>query len=425
MKRPFAFLLLLCLAPYCQAQTNLASSKADFDSALSNLETVCATQKADAMTAYGKDLSAVALSLRQAGDLEGYLAAEAEKKRFEAEQKVVADDAAIKNSGVLTVIKKYRAAAAKAEQNKNARRAVLLKSYVAQLDAMVKQLVTQDKIDSAKKVQDELRRAKASLAELEPKAPAPTPPVEKGSKPTVDPKPSSAPQVAGGFRAIDLGDGLKMDFVLIPAGSFAMGSTKGEVPPTKVAITKAFYISKCEVTQEQWEALMGGNPSSHKDAKNPVETVSWGDCQNFLSKLQEKANGMDVRLPTSAEWEYACRAGSKTEFCYGNEEIQLSQYGWWMGNSDNATHPVGAKKANAWGLYDMHGNVWEWCSDWDGEPDGFAAKNDPAGPPEGTARTRRGGSFDNEAGECRSCSRIGLGPDDRASDVGFRVVVAR
>jgi formylglycine-generating enzyme required for sulfatase activity len=419
IKRQFAFLLLLCLAPYCQAQTNLALSKADFDSALSKLETVCATQKADAMAAYGKDLSAVELSLRQAGDLEGYLAAEAEKKRFEAEKRVVADDADIKSSGVLTALRKYRAAVAKAEQNKNARRAVLLKSYVAQLDAMVKQLVTQDKIDSAKKVQDELRKAKTSLAEL-----APRPPVEKGSTPTVEPK-QSAPQVAGGFRAIDLGDGLKMDFVLIPAGSFAMGSTKGEVPPTKVAITKAFYISKYEVMQEQWEALMGENPSSHKDAKNPVETVSWGDCQNFLSKLQEKAKGMDVRLPTSAEWEYACRAGSKTEFCYGNEEIQVSQYGWWMGNSDNVAHPVGAKKANAWGLYDMHGNVWEWCFDWDGEPDGFAAKNDPAGPPEGTARTRRGGSFENEAGACRSCSRIGLGPDDRASDVGLRVVVAR
>lgn len=422
MKSRLTFVLFLLLAPYCRAQTDFAALKASFESAVSDLDASCATQKADALAAYGKSLDSLALSLRQDGDLDGYLAVEAEKKRFAAEKKVVEDDSAVRHSGVLMLSRKCRASVAKAEQYKNAKSVALLKSYVVQLDAMVKQLVKQDKIEPAKKVQEELKKAKFMLADAESKMPAP--PVAKAPEPASEPKQPPAPQPAGGSRTIDLGDGIKMEFVLIPAGSFAMGSERSDGPPTKVTITKPFYMAKHEVTQEQWEALMGGNPSNTRGGKNPVETVSWADCQSFISKLKEEANGMEVRLPTSAEWEYACRAGSKADFCYGNDEVQLSQYAWYLGNSEETTHPVGEKKPNSWGLCDMHGNVWEWCSDWAGEADGPVAKKDPAGPASGTARTRRGGSFQNEAGECKSASCIGLGPEDRVSDVGFRVVIA-
>jgi len=153
-----------------------------------------------------------------------------------------------------------------------------------------------------------------------------------------------------------------------------------------------------------------------------VETVSWDDATEFCKKLSEKTR-QAVRLPTEAEWEYACRAGSKTRFCFGDADEGLGDYAWYRANSGRTTHPVGQKKPNAWGLYDMHGNVWEWCADWYGDyPNG--AVTDPQGPASGTYRVLRGGAWRGNSDFCRSANRGSGTPGGRSRIFGFRVVVS-
>jgi formylglycine-generating enzyme required for sulfatase activity len=196
-----------------------------------------------------------------------------------------------------------------------------------------------------------------------------------------------------------------------------------------VRITRPFYIGRHEVTQEVWEKVMGTNPSEFKGAKNPVDNVSWDDCQEFLKKLNAlgKERGQ-FRLPTEAEWEYACRAGTRTRFCSGDDEGTLGEYGWYDANSGNTTHLVGAKQPNAWGLYDCHGNVWEWCGDWyDEYSHGRMPKADPSGPPKGDGRVFRGGSWNDHAGDCRSAYRdnyYSLSLGRRYVNFGFRLAVS-
>jgi len=228
--------------------------------------------------------------------------------------------------------------------------------------------------------------------------------------------------------SLDLGGGINLDLVLICPGSFMMGSEKisDAKPVHKVTITKPFYLGKCEVTQQQWEAVMGSNPSNFKAPRNPVEMVSWSDCQKFLKrltkKLTAKAPVTEFRLPTEAEWEYACRAGSTTEFCFGEDEAGLADYAWISSDSGQKTHPVGEREPNAWDLCDMHGNVWEWCADWyaDKYPDG--AVSDPIGPPSGQLRVLRGGSRVGDPARCRSAYRGRNVPSHRTGDFGLRVV---
>ncbi len=214
----------------------------------------------------------------------------------------------------------------------------------------------------------------------------------------------------------DLGRGIKIDFVLIPSGSFMMGDEKGdsdEKPVHKVTISKPFYMGKFEVTQEQWEAVMGSNPSRFKGAKNPVDRVSWEACQTFINKLNKKSADAAVTfgLPTEAEWEYACRAGSTSRYGFGDSETELAKYGWFEDNAGGRTHPVGQKKPNAWGLYDVHGNVWEWCGDWyDGDYYKKSPGVDPPGPTTGASRVLRGGSWSDPAPYCRSSYRYCLPP---------------
>ena len=154
---------------------------------------------------------------------------------------------------------------------------------------------------------------------------------------------------------LDLGGGVTTKMVLIHPGNFMMGEEKDR---HEVILSKPFYMGVTEVTQAQYEVVMGTNPSYFKGATNPVDNVSWNDATEFCKKLSEKTR-QAVRLPTEAEWEYACRAGTQTAFSFGDDPAALGDYAWWFGNSGETTHPVGQKKLNAWGLYDMHGNVSE------------------------------------------------------------------
>ena len=230
-------------------------------------------------------------------------------------------------------------------------------------------------------------------------------------------------------KEIVLGGGITMKLVLIPAGKFMMGSpdseqgrNKSEGPQHEVVISKPFYMGVTEVTQAQYEAVMGTNPSNFKDATNPVEMVSLTDATEFCKKLSEKT-GQAVRLPTEAEWEYACRAGSNTRFSFGDSDSILGDYAWWQSNSGGKTHPVGQKKPNAWGLYDMHGNVWEWCANWLGSYSSGSA-TDPRGPGSGGYRVLRGGSWSSRDADSFRCAfrdrldRLGL--TSRRDYNGFR-----
>ena len=167
---------------------------------------------------------------------------------------------------------------------------------------------------------------------------------------------------------------------------------------------------------------MGSTPSNSKGPGNPVENVSWNDCQEFIRKLNEKVPGGGFRLPTEAEWEYVCRAGSTTEYCYGDGEAGLGDYAWYNANSGSTTHPVGQKKPNAWGVYDTHGNVWEWCQDWwhnsykKAPSDGSAWAS-----PTSDFRVFRGGGWYYDARNCRSSFRINVAPGFASTFIGFRV----
>ena len=194
-------------------------------------------------------------------------------------------------------------------------------------------------------------------------------------------------------------------------------------PPHQVRISKPFYLGQYEMTQGQWQAVMGNNPSSFKgDAMLPVENVSWEDVQEFLRRLNAREGGPKYRLPTEAEWEYAARAGMSTAYSFGDSERQLGEYAWYWDNAGAKTHPVGQKKPNDWGLYDMQGNVVEWVQDWYGSYTS-AAVTDPQGPSSGSSRVIRGGGWGFIARSCRSATRGGsMEPDFRHDNLGFRLL---
>ena len=214
-----------------------------------------------------------------------------------------------------------------------------------------------------------------------------------------------------------------IEMALVPAGKFKMGSPASEKGRSdgetqhEVTITKPFYMGKYEVTQEQWESVMGNNPSSIKGTKLPVTDIYWHDCQEFIQQLNAKTDG-GYRLPTETEWEYACRAGASTAYSFG-AKIRLKDSNY-ADLKIGKPLPVGSFKPNTFGLYDMHGNVWEWCEDWFGYyPSG--AVTDPKGPAIGKARVLRGGSFKDKGLEVRSSSRINNSQFSRASNFGFRL----
>ncbi len=233
------------------------------------------------------------------------------------------------------------------------------------------------------------------------------------------------PPVANNPTPLELpvsADSIGMEFKLIAAGMFTMGEGDGA---HEVTLTKPFKMGVHEVTQAQYDQVMKNNPSKFKGAGNPVEMVSWDDAEAFCRKLSElpaeKAAGNVYRLPTEAEWEYACRAGTNSEYSFGAHESNLGEYGWCMENSDEKPHPVGSKLPNAWGLHDMHGNIDEWCSDWFEDHTGGAV-TDPTGPASGSLRVLRGGSWKSNAGSASSANRDRLAPSFRDDWLGFRVV---
>jgi formylglycine-generating enzyme required for sulfatase activity len=222
---------------------------------------------------------------------------------------------------------------------------------------------------------------------------------------------------------------LGMEFKWLPGGTFTMDDGN---EAHQVTLTKAFELGVYEVTQEQYEAVMGTNPGRYEGPQNPVEQVSWDDAVEFCRKLSElpaeKSAGYVYRLPTEAEWEYACRAATTTVYSFGDSDSELGDYAWYDKNSGGTTHPVGGKKPNPWGLYDMHGNVFEWCQDWYGDyPSGSVT--DPTGAAVGSTgaavgsfRVYRGGCWLYYSGFCRSAFRGWITPDIRDGILGFRVL---
>ena len=244
--------------------------------------------------------------------------------------------------------------------------------------------------------------------------------------------------------SLEITNSIGMKLVLIPRGTFMMGSPDSENEfyqdefqdelQHEVTITRDFYLGVFPVTQSQYKTLISKNPSYFQGAKVdmqnadlPVEKVSWDEAIEFCKKLsdlpEEKKADRVYRLPTEAQWEYACRAGSKTAYSFGESSQSLGDYAWFDENSKRQTHPVGLKKPNAWGLYDMHGNVGEWCSDRYGKyPKGSVI--DPTGPKEGSGRVLRGGSWDGGDADCRSAFRDGDFPSGRDRSSGFRVALS-
>jgi formylglycine-generating enzyme required for sulfatase activity len=256
-------------------------------------------------------------------------------------------------------------------------------------------------------------------------------------------------------KSVDLGGGVKLDLVLIPAGEFLMGpkytperlykrgdwaargSHAREVPRHRVRITKPYYLGRTEVTQAQWRRMIVGGTARSDSPAHPVGGVSWNDADRFANSLALRAKwkgkkpsaAVVFRLPSEAEWEHACRAGTDAPFSFGEKiTASLANYNGslpWDGRTDTnrgRTTPVGSFKANAWGLLDMHGNVWEWCRDWYG-PYAAEAGVNPRGPARGTERVLRGGSCKTCPGECRSAARGMAPPADRSDTYGLRVLM--
>ncbi len=257
--------------------------------------------------------------------------------------------------------------------------------------------------------------------------------------------------VSGSIFTDDVYKTAKLVMRRIFAGDLMMGAPDSDYDRSedetqhKVSLTKDFSIGVFEVTQGQWETVMGATPSYFKNAGKtaPVEHVSWDDCHEFIRRLNTKVSGGGFRLPTEAEWEFACRAGTSTRFFAGDSESDLSAMGWYCENSgvsyrggvdlrqyewvkdkttkSSGTHPVGQKRPNSWGLYDMHGNVWEWCSDWFGDYP-VTESTDPCGAVTGSSRVNRGGGWGGDIRYCRSADRDWNPPGERWSYLGFRLV---
>jgi formylglycine-generating enzyme required for sulfatase activity len=256
-------------------------------------------------------------------------------------------------------------------------------------------------------------------------------------EPLISPLEIQLPRGIGEAPEQRVSNSLDMTFVLLPAGTFLMGSPESELGrdadevPHAVTISQRFYMQATPVIQGQWQAVMGrALPATHLGSDLPVAGVKWQDCQEFIARLNTLGEGT-YRLPTEAEWEYACRGGTLTAlanggltFLYCELDPNLNELGWYCGNSGGRPQAVAQKHPNPWGLYDMHGNVSEWCEDWYG-PYTEPPLTDPRGPNSGPGRVLRGGSWFSSAKNCRSATRSHWEPDSlsRLQTMGFRLVL--
>ena len=254
-----------------------------------------------------------------------------------------------------------------------------------------------------------------------------TKPAKKTSAPAPTIGTSSYTPVVKTYEA----NGVSFQMVEVRGGTFTMGATSEQASdafddekPAHSVTLSSYYIGKTEVTQELWQAVMGNNPSRFKGNRKPVECVSWDDCQTFISKLNS-LTGKKFRLPTEAEWEFAARGGIKSQGYKYSGSNTLGDVAWYEENSGDTTHDVGTKSPNELGLYDMNGNVWEWCSDWYGDKYySSSPSNHPTGPSSGAYRVLRGGSWYSIANLCRSSDRGGSTPVDRGDNMGLRLCLS-
>jgi formylglycine-generating enzyme required for sulfatase activity len=245
---------------------------------------------------------------------------------------------------------------------------------------------------------------------------------------------------------IDLPGGATLEMIWVEPGTFLMGSCDGEIgrdvnegPQHEVRISRGFYLSKCEITQKQWEAVMDTRPWEEMiyvrtGTNYPAVSISWDETQEFIATLNAAEDGSPYRLPTEAEWEYACRAGTTTRWSFGDDESLLVEYAWYYDNiwdsGERGVREVGAKKPNPWGLYDMHGNAWEWVQDWHTTIVGIRESGsypnslqvDPTGPRSGSHRVKRGGSFYDFARLLRSAFRDGYSSRGKYVNIGIRLL---
>ena len=238
--------------------------------------------------------------------------------------------------------------------------------------------------------------------------------------------PTGGGSVSDGQNKVYTVNGVSFKMIAVKGGTFTMGATSEQTgadsdeSPTHSVTLSDYYIGETEVTQELWSAVMGSNPSNFTgNMQRPVEKVSWNDCQTFISKLNE-LTGETFRLPTEAQWEYAARGGNKSKGYTYSGSNEIDDVAWHYFNSSFTTHPVKTKAPNELGIYDMSGNVWEWCSDWEGSYSS-AAQTDPTGPSTGSFRVYRGGSWNDGATDCRVANRNYYTPAFTRSPLGLRL----
>jgi formylglycine-generating enzyme required for sulfatase activity len=427
MRRVFVILICLTiLSPLLHAvEPTLNSLKQTYEAEVRKIRDGHDAVLKNLLTAYGSSLDKAIEILKKQGDPDGIVAALAERRRFKDEG-IVPDKSDSKLPDLIQQIRSgYNDTVKRANAGKGTKFVVLTERYVAALDKLMRSLASREELDLALNVKAEKGRVEFIVADVAVQIAKLSESVSKANPKVV----TKAVPKAGRAMTIDLGGGTEMTLLWIPSGTFRMGSPNNESgrggnegPEHEVTISKGFWMGKYEVTQEQYEQVTGHNPSNVKADNNPVESVSWDDANKFCETMVKKT-GKAVRLPTEAEWEYACRAGTTTKYYAGNGLSDLVKTGWYR-NTEGGIHPVGQKEPNPFGLYDMLGNVWEWCEDrYDEDYYRHSPGKDPRGPATGSSRVFRGGSWYAYATRCRAAQRNARSPGHSESGLGFRVVL--